>query len=279
MALGVEHDGHTAMPFAGAHAPHAIMTFDRFHVIKLMNERLDDLRRQLAREAHDHNAKEVIKGLRWLLLHRRDNLEKDAVRRLGRSLALNEPLQCAYLLKEELGEKRRTRGLGIAARNGARRQQPAASGNSKLWRRPSFAMPREVAIEPKVLPLRKDAELVRPVGKKKMNANLPAQEPGNDRHCYGLCQAGDLFGRGFLFVVRLIHKRPVRARLRQPEPGGAQLRRWRQARGNRFVNKPSHSINMGDFFGRFLFFLPKGLFSLQRANCYSHAPKLCAPAL
>jgi transposase len=87
-----------------AHAPHAIITFDRFHVIKLMNERLDDLRRELAREAHDHNAKEAIKGLRWLLLHRRDNLEKDAARRLERSLVLNEPLQCAYLLKEELGE-------------------------------------------------------------------------------------------------------------------------------------------------------------------------------
>ena len=87
-----------------AHAPHAIVTFDRFHVIKLMNERLDDLRRELAREAQDHNAKEAIKGLRWLLLHRRDNLEKDAARRLERSLALNEPLQCAYLLKEELAE-------------------------------------------------------------------------------------------------------------------------------------------------------------------------------
>jgi transposase len=37
-----------------AHAPHAILTFDRFHIIKLMNERLDDLRRELAREAQDH---------------------------------------------------------------------------------------------------------------------------------------------------------------------------------------------------------------------------------
>ena len=87
-----------------AHAPHAIVTFDRFHVIKLMNERLDNLRRELAREAHDPNAKQAIKGLRWLLLHRRDNLEKDAARRLERSLVLNEPLQCAYLLKEELAE-------------------------------------------------------------------------------------------------------------------------------------------------------------------------------
>lgn len=87
-----------------AHAPHAILTFDRFHVMKLMNERLDDLRRELARETHDRTAKEAIKGLRWLLLHRRDNLEKDAARRLERRLKINQPLQCAYLLKEELGE-------------------------------------------------------------------------------------------------------------------------------------------------------------------------------
>jgi hypothetical protein len=40
-----------------------------------------------------------IKGLRWLLLHRRDNLEKDAARRLKRGLTLNAPLQCGYLLK------------------------------------------------------------------------------------------------------------------------------------------------------------------------------------
>ena len=86
------------------HAPHAIVTFNCFHVIKLINERLDDLRRELAREAHDHDAKEAIKGLRWLLLHRHDNLEKDAAQRLKRSLALNAPLQCAYLLKEELAE-------------------------------------------------------------------------------------------------------------------------------------------------------------------------------
>jgi len=87
-----------------AHAPHAILTFDRFHVMKLMNERLDDLRRELARETQNPTAKKAIKGLRWLLLHRRDNLEKDAASRLERSLEINQPLQCAYLLKEELGE-------------------------------------------------------------------------------------------------------------------------------------------------------------------------------
>jgi len=87
-----------------AHAAHAILTFDRFHVMKLMNERLDDLRRELVRDASSREAKEAIKGLRWLLLHRKDNLEKDAASRLQRSLEINQPLQCAYLLKEELTE-------------------------------------------------------------------------------------------------------------------------------------------------------------------------------
>lgn len=85
-----------------AHAPHAVLTFDRFHLIKLMNERLDDLRRELVRNA-EGTARQAIKGTRWLLLHRKDNLEKDAARRLEHSLRSNQPLQTAYLLKEELG--------------------------------------------------------------------------------------------------------------------------------------------------------------------------------
>jgi hypothetical protein len=86
-----------------------------------------------------------IKGLRWLLLHRRDNLEKYTAQRLKRSLALNEPLQCAYLLKEQLGElweQKDGRDAWGSCAIGARRQKPAAFDNSKLWRRPSFAMPR-----------------------------------------------------------------------------------------------------------------------------------------
>ncbi len=75
-----------------AHAPHALLTFDRFHVMKLMNERLDDLRRELVRDANTREAKEAIKGLRWLLLHRKENLEKDAASRLQRSLEINQPL-------------------------------------------------------------------------------------------------------------------------------------------------------------------------------------------
>jgi hypothetical protein len=64
-----------------------------------MNERRDDLRRELTREAQDDEAKQAIKGLRWLLLHRRDNLEKDAAGRLKHSLALNN---CSWLLRPSI---------------------------------------------------------------------------------------------------------------------------------------------------------------------------------
>jgi transposase len=99
-----------AMDMSGAyaqsvreHAPHAILTFDRFHVIKLMNERLDDLRRELVRKAEDKADQKAVKGLRWLLLSRPENLRASAKVKLDAALALNEPLSVAYLLKEELG--------------------------------------------------------------------------------------------------------------------------------------------------------------------------------
>jgi transposase len=100
-----------AMDMSGAYAaavrerlPHALITFDRFHVIKLMNKRLDELRSSLVREAQGKDAKAQIKGLRWLLLHKKSNLQADAQRRLEEALALNEPLATAYLLKEQMGE-------------------------------------------------------------------------------------------------------------------------------------------------------------------------------
>jgi transposase len=33
------------------HLPDAVLVFDKFHILKLMNERLDDLRREMVREA------------------------------------------------------------------------------------------------------------------------------------------------------------------------------------------------------------------------------------
>jgi len=84
--------------------PKAKIVFDHFHVIKLFNEKLSDLRRALYREATDVQHKEVLKGTRWLLLKSAENLdpEKDEKRRLQEALKLNEPLATAYYLKEDL---------------------------------------------------------------------------------------------------------------------------------------------------------------------------------
>lgn len=51
--------------------------FDRFHVMKLLNEKLTELRRQLYREATDLLQKNVLKGIRWLLLKNPENLDEE----------------------------------------------------------------------------------------------------------------------------------------------------------------------------------------------------------
>jgi transposase len=84
--------------------PRATIVFDHFHVIKLFNEKLSELRRTLYREATDVMHKQVLKGTRWLLLKNPEDLDaaKDEKRRLEEALALNKPLATASYLKEDL---------------------------------------------------------------------------------------------------------------------------------------------------------------------------------
>lgn len=87
-----------------ANLPQAALVFDRFHVVKLFNDRLSDFRRELYREATEGLAKDVLKGTRWLLLMNPENLndEKRERERLEEALSLNQPLATAYYLKEDL---------------------------------------------------------------------------------------------------------------------------------------------------------------------------------
>jgi len=86
------------------HLPEATIVFDHFHVIKLFNDKLSGLRRDLYREAKDLLQKKVLKGTRWLLLKNPENLDssKGEKDRLNDALQLNQPLSCAYYLKEDL---------------------------------------------------------------------------------------------------------------------------------------------------------------------------------
>src|SRR5450756_2417437 len=83
-----------------AAGPKVKVVFDRFHIIKLMNEKIDDLRRALVREA-EGPLKMAIKGTRYRLLMRMDNLKDEQLPKLEKALQLNEPLLWAWYLKEE----------------------------------------------------------------------------------------------------------------------------------------------------------------------------------
>jgi transposase len=85
------------------HLPDAMIVYDRFHVMKLFNEKLSDLRRSLYHRA-DKEQKKILKGSRWLLLKAPENLdpEHDEKARLKAALKLNRPLALAYYMKEDL---------------------------------------------------------------------------------------------------------------------------------------------------------------------------------
>ena len=83
--------------------PDAIHVFDHFHVVKLMNEKLDDIRRKVYNMEKDVNKRKVLKGTRYLLLGNGADIFDEQYRtRLDNALAMNEPLSKAYYLKEQL---------------------------------------------------------------------------------------------------------------------------------------------------------------------------------
>jgi transposase len=86
------------------HLPQAVHVFDHFHVVKLFNEKLTALRRQLYAQASSDQERKILKGTRWLLLKNPENLdeERDERQRLEEALRLNQPLATAYYLKEDL---------------------------------------------------------------------------------------------------------------------------------------------------------------------------------
>lgn len=74
---------------------------DKFHVVALASNAIDETRKELARqlEGEDRNA---IKGSKFLLLKGKEKLDEKAMDRLMNLMVANEPLYLAYLLKEDL---------------------------------------------------------------------------------------------------------------------------------------------------------------------------------
>ena len=84
--------------------PNAKLVFDHFHVVKLMNDHITEIRRRLYHEVTEVLQKEALKGARWILLKNPENLSEkhDEKQRLKEALSLNEPLATAYYMKEDL---------------------------------------------------------------------------------------------------------------------------------------------------------------------------------
>ena len=81
------------------HAVNAQILFDRFHIVKHLNEAVDGVRRQLWRHLTSKE-KVTVKGTRWLLLKNPWNLNQDQNERLSTLVRWNTPLVRAWYLKE-----------------------------------------------------------------------------------------------------------------------------------------------------------------------------------
>lgn len=81
--------------------PDADIVYDHFHVIKLMNDRMNNLRRSTMNKLEDEQKKE-LKGKRFLLLRNEESLSEDAAGELQKLRSEFEDLGTASLMKEYL---------------------------------------------------------------------------------------------------------------------------------------------------------------------------------
>ncbi len=81
-------------------APQASILFDKFHIVKHLSDALDDIRRSEYKRLADDDRK-FIKGQRYVLLSRRENLTADGRKNLEQLLQANARLNVAYLLREQ----------------------------------------------------------------------------------------------------------------------------------------------------------------------------------
>jgi transposase len=86
-----------------AHAPQAAILFDKFHIMRHLGDALDAVRKAEYRRLAGRG-KRYIKGLKYTLLSRWENLRLDGRRALKALFAANKRLNIAYLLKESFGQ-------------------------------------------------------------------------------------------------------------------------------------------------------------------------------
>jgi transposase len=84
-------------------APQAAILFDKFHVMRHLNAALDKVRKSEYARLQGQERR-YIKGQKYVLLSRRENLTLDGKKALKPLLLANKRLNTAYLLKESFGQ-------------------------------------------------------------------------------------------------------------------------------------------------------------------------------
>src|SRR5260370_24614018 len=89
---------------ATEHFPHAKIVFDKFHLMVLAGQALDEVRRELQRDGADlKGALWSLRGNAWNLSEERQEQRKNLSRqytKLGRAMSLRETLQAIYASPE-----------------------------------------------------------------------------------------------------------------------------------------------------------------------------------
>ena len=89
--------------FIGAiqqHCPNAQLVLDRFHVVKALNEAIDEVRKEQWREASAED-RNTLKGLRWLLFRHSSNRSRQDADTLKALEKANRRIYRAWRLKDE----------------------------------------------------------------------------------------------------------------------------------------------------------------------------------
>ena len=85
------------------HAPQAAILFDKFHVMRHLNEALDTVRKSEYVRLSGRD-RQFIKGQKYTLLSRKKNLSTEGRKALKILLKANQRLNTAYLLKESFSQ-------------------------------------------------------------------------------------------------------------------------------------------------------------------------------
>lgn len=87
-----------------AHAPQAAILYDKFHVLRQLNEAMDHVRKAEYQRLTNRPERTYIKGQKYVLLSHRANLSSAKQHALKTLLAANKRLNTAYVLKEQFAQ-------------------------------------------------------------------------------------------------------------------------------------------------------------------------------